>query len=260
MAMDFSIDSLMDASDGVATEVVEGFNVLEINTSKFLLALKPLLKRKSGPADAYILNAVMLDFDVRSLILRATDLLTFVETAVDMEIDRPDWFIKPIALDLVSLAAVVKNQGETTKIAVSGDMREIRIFFAGGSAHIPSYALDPVKFMDPTKRQTVMSKKSVSAVVLLDTVSSLKGMAAYADLPEMKMLFGEGDYLYASDGLTVTQSECYFPQTAVSLSDVAVIEGIAGLVEPFETVDVVEFDKYVSVACMSGSVSIPKRS
>lgn len=249
--------NLGETVEGAALEGADSVTIVQ--TEALRNAMKPLLKRKAGPADDPLLSAVVFRQSGDSSVeLTATDLLTYVATSVATEPGSTP-MKRPVALDLASLDAVVKVQGETTTVVLSES--EVFVVFAGGRLYVPSYSLDFKKFdADAAAPGEPTRRTKAPVVVMLDTISALKKLAASADRSELKMLFGEGDRVYACDGSTVMRSDCYFVDTAVKLSDVDVLEALLQVSEVNETAEIDEFSDCVRVSSGPGKLVFARRA
>ena len=236
-------------------QIKENEAIVILDAQALRKALKPMLKRKSKLTDDHFRNSVLLSFNNGTVTLRATDMITYVETYSSFRIEgsRPPEY--PVAVDITSLEAVTRIVSEELVLGVLDD--QVRVLFAGGSTHVPSYSLDPTKF-NAGKIEWEREQRT-PASFLTDSLVSLKRLASASPIIEMKMLFGASDHIYACDGISVIKSDSYFASTAIRLNDVDILVSLLATSDPDEKVVIQETSGYVRISSSVGIITFQKR-
>jgi hypothetical protein len=233
------------AEDGPEIELSESVPVVVFETAVLQKYLRPFLRRKIGETPT--LKAVEVQFGEQTVTFTTNDGLVLLQARIPY-ITECQMSGKRVCLDLLTVIKALAFQGATTRFFLD-DEGHYRMSFRGGWVYIPQYDLPVAWFSSPVDKQDPESEQKIEITTLCDVLSSMRKLIASAVHTEFRMVFGEDESLYACNGTTVMQSDCFFLPIAIRDVDLGLLEAVLATQET----GIVELRLLTSVEFRTGS-------
>lgn len=212
------------AEDGPEIELSDTVPVVVLETSIMQKYLRPFLRRKLG--DAPTQKAVEVVFGEHDVTFTTYDGLVLLQARVPV-VRTAGMAGRRACLDLMTLIKTLAFQGSTLRIFLDED-DHYRMSFRGGWVYLPQYEVDQSWFADPAMvaPDEPESEQKIEITTLGDVVGAMRKLIASAVHPEFRVVFGEDEALYACNGTTVMQSDCFFLPVAIRDVDLSLLEAV----------------------------------